>query len=179
MINQSEHRKQYVTFIVNESEDIPTKSTSDLEFIHDIEAALAKAYQSHLSNEIKRGMKEKAEYGIWPTVAPLGYINKDKTIVLDPGTAPLIKHAFKMAATGKHSPSSISDALWAKGLRSKNSGKKVSPKSISTTLKNSLYYGIFLWNGSKYNGKHEPIISKALFDKAQKGLAKNTYLSKS
>ncbi|WP_366517519.1 recombinase family protein, partial [uncultured Campylobacter sp.] len=36
---------------------------------------------------------------------------------------------------------------------------------ITYIFQNSFYYGHFLYKGELYEGRHQPIISKALFDK--------------
>ena len=36
---------------------------------------MAKNYIDNLSEEARKGQQEKAEQGIWPTKAPLGYLN--------------------------------------------------------------------------------------------------------
>ncbi|MER9124426.1 hypothetical protein NKH81_15255 [Mesorhizobium sp. M0959] len=36
---------------------------------------MAKNYIDNLSEEARKGQMEKAEQGIWPTKAPLGYLN--------------------------------------------------------------------------------------------------------
>jgi hypothetical protein len=38
---------------------------------------------------------------------------------------------------------------------------------MQTILKNTIYYGPFIWSGRLLNGKHEPLLGKALFDKVQ------------
>lgn len=38
------------------------------------------------------------------------------------------------------------------------------------TVKNTFYYGEFEFGGKIYKGRHEPLITKALFDKVQKQL---------
>ena len=57
------------------------------------------------------------------------------------------------------------------GLTSHN-GKKVSPGMMLFVLKNPFYYGVFKYNGELHEGKHEPIITKKLFDQAQEMLKK-------
>ncbi len=53
-----------------------TKDSRSMEkFMHGIKVLMAKDYIDNLSEESKKGMLEKAEQGIWPTVAPLGYRN--------------------------------------------------------------------------------------------------------
>jgi hypothetical protein len=66
---------------------------------------MAKNYIDNLSEEARKGMQEKAEQGMWPTGAPLGYLNVvgpdgRKTIAPDPKFAPIVTHLFRWYATG-------------------------------------------------------------------------------
>jgi len=45
----------------------------------------------NLREETRKGMRKKAELGIWPSVAPLGYLNERRTIVVDVIRAPIIR----------------------------------------------------------------------------------------
>ena len=54
------------------------ESRSSEKFIHGIKVLMAKNYIDNLSEETKKGMLEKVEQGIYPSFAPLGYINIDK-----------------------------------------------------------------------------------------------------
>src|ERR1700730_16095854 len=70
-------------------------SRSSEKFMHGIKVLMAKNYIDNLSEEARKGMQEKAEQGIWPTVAPLGYRNVvgddgKKIIEPDPDSASLI-----------------------------------------------------------------------------------------
>ena len=51
------------------------ESRSSEKFMHGIKVLMAKNYIDNLSEETRKGMQEKAEQGIWPSVAPLGYRN--------------------------------------------------------------------------------------------------------
>ena len=51
------------------------ESRSSEKFMHGIKVLMAKNYIDNLSEEARKGMQEKAEQGIWPTRAPLGYRN--------------------------------------------------------------------------------------------------------
>lgn len=55
------------------------------------------------------------------------------------------------------------------GLTGK-SGKQLSKNCIITMLKNPFYYGNMLIMEEEYEGNHEPIINKTLFDKVQEAL---------
>ena len=147
-------------------------SRSHEKFIHGIKVLMAKNYIDNLSEEVKKGQTEKARLGTWPSWAPLGYLNKldDHTIVPDPQRAPLIKRAFEFAASGQYSLSRLKRTLYEHGLYSKRAGKELGKQSMSRVLKNPIYYGVFSWNGKLYNGKHEPLISKQLFDRVQEAM---------
>ena len=50
---------------------------------------------------------EKASQGIWPSYAPVGYLNADgangkRTIQPDPALAPLVRRLYELCATGQH-----------------------------------------------------------------------------
>ena len=45
--------------------------------------------------------------------------------------------------------------------------KPLSATQYQTILQNPLYYGVFRYNGEVYEGTHEPIITKKLFEKCQ------------
>ena len=87
-------------------------------FILTIAFGQSKYYTDNLSENIKRGIRQKLRKGIWPQWAPLGYLNdhKTKTIVIDEQKAPLIKKAFELYATGNYSLKTMKDILYDEGL---------------------------------------------------------------
>jgi site-specific DNA recombinase len=52
------------------------------------------------------------------------------------------------------------------GLRSKK-GKQVANSMLARMLQNPIYTGDFEWGGKYYHGKHEPLVSRELFDRVQ------------
>src|ERR1700730_1923154 len=79
------------------------ESRSSEKFMHGIKVLMAKNYIDNLSEEARKGMVEKAEQGIWPTVAPLGYRNvvgADGKKLIEPHdeTAPLIARLLRVYA---------------------------------------------------------------------------------
>src|SRR4051812_33114665 len=83
-------------------------SRSSEKFMHGIKVLMAKNYIDNLSEEARKGMQEKAEHGIWPNKAPLGYRNitgadGKKIIVTDPAIAPVIAKLFEWYASGQYS----------------------------------------------------------------------------
>ena len=60
---------------VKENVVLSADSRSSEKFMHGIKVLMAKNYIDNLSEETRKGMTEKAEQGIWPSYAPLGYRN--------------------------------------------------------------------------------------------------------
>src|ERR1700685_609457 len=79
------------------------ESRSSEKFMHGIKVLMAKNYIDNLSEEARKGMQEKAEQGIWPTLAPLGYRNvvgTDGKKVIEPDLAlsPILARLFEWYA---------------------------------------------------------------------------------
>lgn len=150
------------------------KSSSQDKFMHGIRVLMAKNYIDNLSEEIKKGLKEKAEQGFCPTKAPIGYLNitkKDgkRIIVPDEKTAPFIKRAYELYATGTMTYSKIAKQLSSEGFLPKN--KNCTKRTVELILHNPFYIGVFEYNGKRYeHAAHEPIISLDLFNAVQETL---------
>src|SRR6516164_3413791 len=145
------------------------ESRSSEKFMHGIKVLMAKNYIDNLSEEARKGMQEKAEQGIWPTVAPLGYRNitgsdGKKIIASDPAIAPLIAKLFEWYARGDISLKEAARKAHAAGLVYPRSGAKVPVSTIHTILRNRLYSGCFEWNGKLIQGRHEPLVSVELWE---------------
>jgi len=66
-------------------------------------------------------MVEKASQGIWPSYAPIGYLNADgangkRTIVPDPALAPLVRRLYELCAMGEHSVEELAAIAHAEHL---------------------------------------------------------------
>jgi site-specific DNA recombinase len=147
-------------------------SRSSEKFMHGIKVLMAKNYIDNLSEEARKGMQEKAEQGIWPTVAPLGYRNvtgpdERKIIEPDPESAPLIAHLFEWYASGSLSLKEVAQKARSAGLVFRKSGAPVPVSTIHSTLRNRLYMGDFDWNGHVYLGKHQPLVTRELWERVQ------------
>jgi DNA invertase Pin-like site-specific DNA recombinase len=131
-----------------------------------VEFGMSNQYVRDLSENVKRGNREKLRRGGWPNHAPYGYINDktSKSIVVNPSEAPWVIRMFQLYSSGK-SYRDISNILYQAGLRTK-SGRKVFKSIIQRIVTKPFYYGMMHRNGILYPGKHEPIISKHLFDQA-------------
>ena len=139
--------------------------------VYQILFTLGQANQSSrdLSVNVRRGNREKLAKGGLPGVAPFGYLNDkaDKTIVINKKTEPYVKRMFELYANQNKSYGEISDILFSEGLRTKT-GRKVFKSMVQKVITSKFYMGIIEREGKLYQGIHESIVSKELFEKAQK-----------
>jgi site-specific DNA recombinase len=133
----------------------------------------SKHYVDNLSETIKRGQGRKLRDGIWPLMTPLGYLNdRDaRVIVPDPERAPLVRRLFDIYATGNYTLDQLTMAANEMGLMIRPTKKypagPVSRSHLHRMLRNPIYTGTFRYGGEMYEGKHEPIITRSLFDEVQ------------
>jgi len=143
-------------------------------FMLSIAFSQSKYYVDNLSENIKRGHRNKVKEGIWPQMSPLGYVNvKGGGIIPDIEIAPLIKKTFEAYATGNFTLRQLRDTFNALGLKRK-SGKELAVSNYQQILKNPIYTGLMRYNGEIHEGKHEPIITKKLFDTCQEVMVRKS-----
>ncbi|MBU1868865.1 MAG: recombinase family protein, partial [Candidatus Omnitrophica bacterium] len=137
-------------------------------FMLSIAFGQSKYYIDALSENIRRGIRLKLSKGIWPQWAPIGYLNdrKTRTIILDQGKAPFIKRVFELYSTRNYTLEQMREKMNPLGLKGRRE-KPLSRSQYQTMLKNPLYYGVFRYKGEVYEGTHQPIITKELFDRCQ------------
>src|SRR3989338_6788962 len=148
------------------------KNSPNEKFLLMILCSQAKLENDNKSVNVKRGLRTRVEMGLWPGVAPLGYLNQylmDKKcqVIIDTARAPIIKQIFEKMAYEKWRGRKIYN--WLKhDLNFKTRGNKpLTLAGVYRVLDNPFYYGTFehpLGSGNWYEGKHKPIITKELFD---------------
>ena len=146
-------------------------STSQGKFMLNMAFGQSKYYVDSLSENTKRGFRQKVRMGIFPSQAPLGYLNdsRTKTIVVEKKKSRIVRLAFERYVKGNMRLEDVSNFLAKSGVTTRT-GKRISKTKASFTLSNPFYIGLFKYGGEIHEGKHEPIISKKLFDEAQEML---------
>ena len=144
------------------------ENTSQGKFMLNIAFGQSKYYVDNLSENTKRGLRQKVRRGEFPGIAPFGYYNnpKTKTIHIEPKEAQLLVEIFVLYAKGESTFQDISDYLLKRGVRTKG-GRPFHKDKIKQILKNPFYYGHFVYDGELHEGKHEALVSKKLFDEVQ------------
>lgn len=142
--------------------------------------------QAKLENDnrgvnVKRGLRTRCEMGLWAGTAPLGYLNQrhmDKKcqVIVDPERGPIVKKMFEKVVYEKWSGRKVYNWLRFECNFYTRGNKPLTLSGVYRVLTHSFYYGIFERpknSGNWYQGKHEPIITKELFDQVQAQLKRD------
>ncbi|HUZ92569.1 MAG TPA: recombinase family protein [Candidatus Paceibacterota bacterium] len=131
-----------------------------------------------LSEHVKRGNRTKRELGWFPGRAPIGYLNTrsdlgTKIITRDPERFPIMKKVWELFLTGKYSGTELL-ALASRqfGLRTRRTwrtgGTLLSKPALYRVLRNPFYTGHIIFKENWHPANHEPMVSVADFNKAQR-----------
>jgi site-specific DNA recombinase len=140
--------------------------------------------QVRMSGEdIRVKLEHKARSGGTISRARIGYLNVRadingrlvNTIAVDPERAPLVRKGFELYSSGDFSIERLTDALDDLGLRtrptSRWAAKALSDTQVHRLLKDPYYVGLNVYKGEVLPGRHDPIISAALFEQVQDVIA--------
>lgn len=112
--------------LVKENEIVSPDASSHAKLVHGFKLLMARNYSHNLSEEARKGMREKAAEGLWPSYAPIGYINVEaagrRIIVPDPDTAPLVRQMFEWYGAGSYSLREVALMAREVGLVSRRGG---------------------------------------------------------
>lgn len=159
------------------------KNSPNEKFLLMILCSQAKLENDNKSINVKRGLKTRVEMGLWPAPAPTGYLKEKRMdrkceTLIDPLRAPVIKQIFEKVAYEKWSGRKVYH--WLKfdlNFKTAAGNKNLSLGNIFRILSNPFYYGVFEYptkSGNWYTGKHEPLITKELFDTVQSQIKSQT-----
>jgi site-specific DNA recombinase len=157
--------------LVKENAVLSENSRSSEKFFHGIKVLMAKNFIDNLREETGKGMLEKARQGIWPSYAPVGYVNVRRAdgkaaIEPDPVRAPIVARLFAAYADGDRSLADIVKLARQAGLSTRKTGT-YGKAAIHRILRNPLYMGDVVWHGQTYTGVHAPLVSRHLWQTVQ------------
>lgn len=160
--------------LVKENTVISKESKSHDKFIHGIKVLMAKNFIDNLSEEVRKGQREKAEQGYYPAKPPYGYKRSDKKLaIIDEETAPLLRRAFELYSEGGISLERLRYKLNEEGFIYRSEKPIMGKNHLERLLKNVFYKGSFKFSGKYYSGLHEPLVSKELFAMVQEAFKKD------
>jgi site-specific DNA recombinase len=146
-----------------EGQIISKDSKSQAKLVHGIQVVIARNYIENLREEVRKGMREKAEQGIYPSRPPLGYQNNklQHTIEVDPHKVPIAKRMFELYASGQQSLAAVRHILRSEF------GQLLAKGYLERLLKNPFYKGQFIWEDKLYNGTHTRLVSVEVWEQVQ------------
>ena len=122
-------------------------------------SAFAQLERENIRLRTRMGMKERVKTGLWMGGGriPYGYdYDKIKGVLVPNKDAEKVRQMYKLYIGGK-APQEIANLLGLKYDR-----------LVYQILTRKSNYGIIEYNGEEYQGQHEPIISKELYDIAMR-----------
>lgn len=134
---------------------------------------MAEYYSANLSQNVLRGMHQKAEQGKYMGgTIPLGYkIDKDKNYIIDENTAVVVKRIFEMYADG-YTCKEICAEMNSSGYKTAT-GRAFSDNSLQRILKNPKYIGRYEYLGVVIENSVPKIVDNETFERVQKRLQHN------
>src|ERR1035437_5370389 len=129
----------------------------------------SKYFSDNLSENVKRGIRQKLRRGEFFGIAPLGYVNNPYTrnIEPEPLRSKIVQRVFQEYAEGGHTLDSLRERLRFLGIVSKNN-TPVSLSFVQRMLSNIAYLGIIKLNGETHEGNFKPLIDRATFETVQR-----------
>lgn len=147
--------------------------------------AMAEYYSLNLSDEVKKGMTEKALRGTLHSSPCYGYKIEDGKMIINEEEAKIVRYIFDEYLNNDITFFSISRNLIEMGVRTKQ-GNKFQTRTITYILQNKTYIGYLHWTPSKVvkrdfnnidtiirKGDFEPIIDEDIFNKVQEKYNEN------
>jgi site-specific DNA recombinase len=134
---------------------------------------LAEYYVRNLSQEIKKGMRERVSQGLHNGSVPYGYKTDNGNMTINEGQAVIVKKIFEMYNEGMGT-SRISNWLYENKIPSAIPGCVWNHHAVLYILKNVKYIGYIRHAGELYKGVHESLIDKEVFDMACRNLTDRT-----
>jgi site-specific DNA recombinase len=142
----------------------------------------AKLENDNKSINVKRGLKTRVEMGLWPCPAPTGYLSEKRIdrkgyVMIDPHRGPIIKKMFEKVGNEDWSGRKVFFWLRNEAKLTTQGGKPLTLANVYINLKNSFYTGVFEYprqSGNWYTGKHQPLITKDLYDRVQAKILADT-----
>ena len=170
-----------------------TESIEDDKFSVILEAmleAMAEYYSLNLSDEVKKGMTEKATRGQYQSSPPFGYKIENGILQIIEDEANIVKVIFDKFTSKELNILQITKYLNNLGYRT-HRGNRFENRTVEYILTNPVYIGYARWTPDKKlkrneksektiieKSQHKPIITEEIFEKAQTLIDKNKQINR-
>jgi len=154
------------TSIITEKEGIIDQSDITKDALSDMINIFSKLERRMIGRRVSRGKLQKLENGEYEGGDVIGYIRKDRKLIVDPIHSKNVKLIFSLFYEGM-TVSGLLKYLYKAGIRTPR-GSVYCIRTVTRLLQNPIYIGMIRTNGKVVKGKHKPIIDKKIFDKVNK-----------
>ncbi len=130
-------------------------------------SAFAQLERENIRLRTRMGMKERVRSGLWMGGGrvPFGYdYDKEQGVLVPNKDAEKVRQIYKLYIEGK-APQEIANLLGLKYDR-----------LVYQILTRKSNYGIIEYNGEEYQGQHEPIISREMYDIAMRCMVERSFV---
>lgn len=140
-------------------------------------SVFAQLEREQIKERMNMGKEGRAKKGLFHggSAVSLGYDYKNGQLVINDYEATIVRDLFNLYTSGIPMYK-IAEMFRDKYTENVRVWKHVS--TIKKMLQNKLYYGVIIHHDKEYEGQHEAIITKELFDKAQERLKETAKNSK-
>ena len=131
----------------------------------DMGVMFAKSYVTQLSYNVKRSQEQKIKDGEWICKAPFGYANVElsgKKWIEPDANAEIVRDMFDWYASGAFSMQQVRSKL------AEEHGLRKSLSQVDKILKNPFYAGVMRIKGEECAHRYTPLITRPLYDSAQR-----------
>jgi len=152
-------------------DDPVTDDSAVGKLVRNMIGAINQFFSDALSERTRDRMAAAARSGRYLAKAPIGYVNKNKRLQIDPQRAPLVREAFELVASGRFATiEAVRKVIITLGLTTP-SGGKLTPQTFSRMLVNPLYAGWIVSGDIKVRGVHEAIVPEEIWNAVQERVA--------
>jgi site-specific DNA recombinase len=176
----SDELQQSEVKLISLTESFDTSTPMGM-MVFQLMGSFAELERKTIVNRVKSGMTQRAKEGKFNGGVCLGYVSKDKKLIINDDEAIIVKEIFKLSEQGL-GYKAIVNRINEKGYKTKR-GKQFSISGVKQILDNPMYIGKISfnknenWNEKRRKGKnpdyilvdgeHEPIITLEQWDKVQ------------
>lgn len=152
------------------------RNTSNDKFMLQLEFNMAKKSSDDNGDAVKRGIKSKNVMGWYPSRAPLGYLNTIangkgmNTIFNDPERFERVKEMWRLLLTTRYTVPQILHIVNNEWRFRTREGKPLSRSMLYKMYRNPFYCCYYEYpksSGEWYEGKHEPMVNREEWHRAQ------------
>lgn len=173
-INMLKRLRQKEKNLICIADHINTENPNDYEYFL-YKSIHSERQRREINFNCMYGMRQRAKEGWYSGGKVTGYYMVNGKLKADPDRKEIVHEIFDKCANEKWGFKKIAKYLNTIGYKTVN-GEEFDINAVKTILSNPIYIGKIRFEDKIYDGKHKPMISKKIWDKAQENLKQRSYM---